>query len=66
MRDKEMILVDESNESQKVQTLKEILIIMGNFKLFYVSNIPHVSISGIISYVLHTPYPAEIRVKASK
>jgi len=28
MRDREMILVDESNESQKVQTVKEILIYM--------------------------------------
>jgi hypothetical protein len=66
MRDKEMILVDESSESQKVKTLKEILISMGILKIVYVSNIPHGSISGIISYALHTPYLGEIRVKAAK
>jgi len=34
MRDREMILVDESNESQKVQSVKEILIHMGIFLIF--------------------------------
>jgi hypothetical protein len=34
MRDREMILVDETNESQKVQTVKEILINMGVFLIF--------------------------------
>jgi hypothetical protein len=37
MRDKEMILVDESNKSQKVQTLKEILIKMGILRFFFAS-----------------------------
>jgi hypothetical protein len=41
MRDREMILVDESNESQKVQTVKEILINMGVFNFFFTSVTNH-------------------------
>jgi len=51
-----MILVDESNESQKVQTVKKILINMGIFIFCDVRNITHGSISEIINCAVHTPY----------
>ena len=56
MRDREMILEDESNESHKVQTVKLTLINTGIFKFIYVTNTPHGSVCGTINCAIHTPY----------
>jgi len=61
-----MVLVDESNESQKVKTVKKILINTGIFNFFFkFNNKPHGSICGIINCTIHTPYLGEIKVNVA-